>query len=279
MLKKLFRHDFYAILRYWWIIIASQVGLSAVAALVLKLVVDTFEAEAGGFLRVCMILFVCMSAFFIMLAPLVTSLLCYVRFYKNLYTDEGYLTFTLPVKRKTVLLSKLLTTALFNLMDILVLFACVLSILLVGFSGTDPSFAALLGQAFQSLFESFGAGWIVVVLSVLVLLLAWLLLGLSSIFLCITLGATVFKKLKLLGAIGIYYAGSFVLQLVLQIFGTFASLFLMEGLIVAYANASTGQGVALTSLLILIAAAMVAALGFFFYFTMLDIVERKLNLP
>ena len=87
------------------------------------------------------------------------------------------------------------------------------------------------------------------------------------------------KAKKLLGAIGIYYAGSFVLQLVLQIFGTFASLFLMEGLIVAYANASTGQGVALTSLLILIAAAMVAALGFFFYFTMLDIVERKLNLP
>ena len=41
----------------------------------------------------------------IIASAVVTELLVFVRFYKNFFTDEGYLTFTLPVSRKDLLLS------------------------------------------------------------------------------------------------------------------------------------------------------------------------------
>ena len=69
------------------------------------------------------------------------------------------------------------------------------------------------------------------------------------------------------------------LQLVVQILGTIASLFMIEGLITAFSNATMGQGVAIVSLILLAFAAAFFCVGFIFYFTMLGIVERKLNLP
>lgn len=279
MLKKLFKYDFQAIFRYWWIIICTQLGVSAIAAFVLKFVVDYQGSDELGLIRVCCILFLVFAALAIFLAPLLSSLLCYIRFYKNLFTDEGYLTFTLPVTRRQILLSKTLTTALFSFVDLLSTLGCTFFVLLIGLSGLEPSFGEGLGVMLGSLLNLFGGGWVVVLISALVTYLGMILFGFSAIFLCITLGATVFKKLKVLGAIGIYYAGQLVLQLVVQILGTIASLFMIEGLITAFSNATMGQGVAIVSLILLAFAAAFFCVGFIFYFTMLGIVERKLNLP
>ena len=181
--------------------------------------------------------------------------------------------------RRQILLSKTLTTALFSFVDLLSTLGCTFFVLLIGLSGLEPSFGEGLGVMLGSLLNLFGGGWVVVLISALVTYLGMILFGFSAIFLCITLGATVFKKLKVLGAIGIYYAGQLVLQLVVQIFGTIASLFMIQGLITAFSNATMGQGVAIVSLILLAFAAAFFCVGFIFYFTMLGIVERKLNLP
>ena len=41
-------------------------------------------------------------------AAFTTAIIIAVRFYKNTYSDEGYLTHTLPVKRGTLLLAKVI---------------------------------------------------------------------------------------------------------------------------------------------------------------------------
>lgn len=51
-----------------------------------------------------------------------------VRFYKNLVTDEGYLTFTLPVSSKQIIASKLISSLV---MDILMAFAVLVSTFLL----------------------------------------------------------------------------------------------------------------------------------------------------
>lgn len=279
MLKKLLKYDFHAVFRYWWIILCTQVGVTAASALVLKFVVDTAEKESFGFLRGCGICFLMVAAFAVFLAPLLSSLLCYFRFYKNLFTDEGYLTFTLPVTRRQILLSKTLVTLFFNALDFICVFLCLCVVLLIGLSGAEVTFAELMRSAFESLLQDFGGGWILVLLAGMVALVGSALLNVSAIFLCITLGATVFKKMKVLGAIGIYYLGQMLFQLVTQIFGLFGLVFMLPGIAVVSSNATAGQGAVICSLVVLIVAAAVFAVGFTFYFIMLGIVERKLNLP
>ena len=50
----------------------------------------------------------------------------YSQFYKSKFTDQGYLTFTLPVNTHQILLSSILNTILWALIGIVVLFICTL---------------------------------------------------------------------------------------------------------------------------------------------------------
>ena len=110
MFKKLLKYDMKATWRVWWILIPSLFGLSTLFALSLRIITETAEQENP---HVFTILLSLLSMLFMSIAYIgffgsivMTEVLVFVRFYKNLFTDEGYLTFTLPVSRPTILLSK-----------------------------------------------------------------------------------------------------------------------------------------------------------------------------
>lgn len=54
-----------------------------------------------------------------------------VRFYKNLYTDEGYLMHTLPVTPRQLIVSKLLISVLWTTLSSILLLICIFSLLFV----------------------------------------------------------------------------------------------------------------------------------------------------
>lgn len=56
---------------------------------------------------------------------IMTVIFLIIRFYKNFLTDEAYLTFTLPVKTSTLIVSKQLNGILWNLLTMVVLAAAV----------------------------------------------------------------------------------------------------------------------------------------------------------
>lgn len=154
---------------------------------------------------------------FLMIAAIVAISICAAsaiffliyRFYKSRFTDEGYLTFTLPVTNHQLLLSSITNTTLNLLIVGVVTAVTVLLIFLLALSAVPdvavweelkqvwPEILAVLKQAAAE-----DAG--------LLALMAFS--GVASFFrqiiqlmLAVTIGALIAKKHKLLAAVGVYY--------------------------------------------------------------------------
>ena len=117
MLGKLLKHDFKALFRNYGLLFIALFGVTFLYKLYLLLprnIVLEFTNGLMGVLYVVVILG-CLFG---------TVVINIVRFYKNLVTDEGYLTFTLPVSSKQIIASKLISSLV---MDILMAFAILVS--------------------------------------------------------------------------------------------------------------------------------------------------------
>ena len=181
------------------------------------------------------------------------------RYYRSRFTEEGYLTYTLPVNNHQLMLSSIL--------------ASVLEILLVGLATVAAVamafgiFAAelpwnevdwgLVGRRFEELLSSFRP----VVGDVLLVLLNMVLMCLATLLtlmLAVTIGATAAKKHPVLLAIAVYYG---------------LSLVRMAACLNAADAAYLSSGAALAALAGVNAAAMLIA-----YFWMYYLTSRRLNL-
>lgn len=80
---------------------------------------------------------ICYGAAISMMASIVINSLmrCWVRFIRNIYKDESYLTHTLPVKNETIFLSKVLSGIILMLISFAIIFACIV----IGY-GTKANF-------------------------------------------------------------------------------------------------------------------------------------------
>lgn len=77
--------------------------------------------------------------YIIMLSAIGLVILIYtaIRFYKNLYTDEGYLMHTLPVGKRELIISKLLVSYVWNMITCIVVFCCVFALISSAFIMLD----------------------------------------------------------------------------------------------------------------------------------------------
>lgn len=149
-----------------------------------------------------------------------------IRFYKNLFTDEGYLMFTLPVKTSDLLLSKTLVAALWRFISIACICLSVLGIACVAAAYLSDIGIVQFFQEFFDLFrEAFDMTWLRDSFPIPVsLFFIWLILiGILSLFFdilyiytCICLGQ-LFKKHKIGGAILSYFGLRFVFRIFRQI--------------------------------------------------------------
>ena len=181
------------------------------------------------------------------------------RYYRSRFTEEGYLTYTLPVNNHQLMLSSIL--------------ASVLEILLVGLATVAAVamafgiFAAelpwnevdwgLVGRRFEELLSSFRpvAGDVLLVLLNMVLMF---LATLLTLMLAVTIGATAAKKHPVILAIAVYYG---------------LSLVRMAACLNAADAAYLSSGAALAALAGVNAAATLIA-----YFWMYYLTSRRLNL-
>ena len=234
MFTKLLKHDSKAILKHWWLGAAACLILALVGGFSyrISLVEYTKYEMVVGIAEVIHVLTV-MGLF---LFPLFTSILIIIRYYKHFFTDEGYLTFTLPVKKNTLLNSKIATAVLFTLGSNLVRFVSLFIILLIGNPkaiGTEDFLMELspLSYVISSAFFGYGslseftkdAGPYAVVCCVLAVLILFVSIVVEILFIygCITLAASLVKKHKVLMAIGIYYGTTSILSVVLTILSIF----------------------------------------------------------
>lgn len=125
MLKKLFKYDFEATCRIFLVLYGIIAFLTVLGKILFTLVPDGLENVP--------LLSVLVPTYILLIIGLFAGFRIYlvVRFYRSLFTDEGYLYHTLPVKPWQLITSKLLVNVILSLLGILVLVLCGL-ILLAG---------------------------------------------------------------------------------------------------------------------------------------------------
>ncbi len=148
------------------------------------------------------------------------GVLPYVRFYRNKFTDEGYLTFTLPVAGWQIFLASLLNILFWGFVVILVMF---LSIgLLFGIALSAPETLEALREQWSVIEESFLRTWEAFLNMDGVEIHWWDFLlpvienvsGAITIMTCMTLGAVMAQKHKILAGVGMYYLFSMLTSIV-----------------------------------------------------------------
>ena len=283
MLKKLLKYDLRATFKYWWIAALSSIGISVIGGLSLSLVSSDL-AEESGLVMMLGILGIVLSIVGISAFLVSAEIFVYLRFYQNFFTDEGYLTFTLPVKRHQLLNSKIITAFIVSASTLAVVAIDAFVVLFVHFGtgvfdlGFWSDVVSFLNMLFGQSVKEFGAYPFIYALEIILLLFIAALLSVLLIFGCITFAAMITKKNKVLAAIGVYYVTNAAISLVMQIVGTVGLM--GAGSIIPLIpenipeNAVLGIG-ALCLLLIVVLAAAIAMALYTFVLWMLD---RKLNL-
>ena len=287
MLKKCLKYDLQAVGRIWWILAASMAGAFLVAALAFRVLLETTQQPdpSGGLIMLSVFggLLALLCVFAIFAAMTVSIILVYWRTYTHFYTDEGYLTFSLPVKRSTLYLSKVLTA---SIVEASMVILCILGVALMALVIPPAENGALLNPvAFQTLFEGIrllseinGSGWLLAwVIAFLPLPFVCQLFTSGMTFLCLTVGSVIAKKHKLLAAIGIYYGVTTILSTVSQ----FAFYFLSSGFVGVFeicSNAGTlTTGISGTAIILIVDLAF-ACMAAVTHFITVNLIERKLNL-
>ncbi len=247
MLKKLLKYDIRYICK---IFLLTIIGLFATGIFtggcfggMIKVFESTTAAndpEQTAFLVSTGILLYFLSIIgFVLIAalPSVCVIVLYYRFYRNLYTDQGYLSFTLPLKPTTHLHSKLIvSTATTIILDVFVLLAYIVAGCVTLLFCSD-----IVRENADNLqyIKEFISDWIAnnddiivqIVLYILTALLGTLVTRLANIclvFFDITFACSVVKKHKLLASIGTFLlvngvVGSivYVVKMIFSLFGAF----------------------------------------------------------
>ena len=277
MLTKLMRYDFRAVLTFWWIPAVILLGLSPLTGLFLYLS-DHMEMTSVMYVTVSFIMGLLVFVYVITFAVTIFLFLfaCFRRLYTHFYTDEGYLTFTLPVPRRTLLLSKTLVTFIMTAATGLV--CCVSIMLLFVSGGAGADFFGGIGRFFKGIFETYGGVGALYIAEVAVLAVLLLCFYLLLIQFSITLGAILAKKLKLLAAFGLYYAISNALGFLLVLFVQFLSAFTAAAAFRFAGQMSMGRLYGIIGLILFMGMLFLALLDTMLYLLTLSSIERRLNL-
>ena len=290
MLAKALKHDIKAIWRFWWIIAVSVVGLSAVSSVVIRFIIENQGNSQDNIFRIIiavLTLFAFISIAAIVMSPAATNIIVYLRYYKNFFTDEGYLTFTLPVSRAKLFMAKTINAMIWNTLHFAVLAVCAFIIILFGIPSESGGFINIdifkdIGDILSALLADvpFRAYLYIALYAIeyIVILVASVFMSVNLVQMCITIGAIVAKKAKILVAIGIFYlvnvgfstVGSIILNLML--------ITSAGGFVELVSNSTEFVEVMIIAVILLMVALAMAALGLLFYLITLDKIERRLNL-
>lgn len=269
MVKKLFKHEFSAVLRTW---LPMQIILLAVA--LFGRIIQFFESNTQAY----NIVFTSATVIYVLAlfaALMLTLIFGIVRFYKNLFTCEGYLSFTLPVTPTQHIMVKTLVAGASMVGTVLV---ALLSFMLFSAGEVFAEVMKAAGYLIKLFAKEFGAGnTVAYVFEGIALVAIYILMMYLLYYACIALGQT-FKKNRVIGAVGVY----FIYYTITQVFGTILVIictFLADsGLFSAISNFIDAQP-EISVHLILCALLFWAALFAAIYFLIVKwVIRNKLNL-
>lgn len=206
MVKKLYKHEFLAWLRVIWI-----VWTIVLASAIFNRVIQLFENDSiyygiliGSSTLLYGVALMCCVAFSLIFGV--------VRFYRNFFTGEGYLTFTLPATKAQLLWVKISTAVCFSILSAVVCLGSGCIVMAGEVLEEVYKAAAYLMNLVPADMAAHLIGW---TLEFLLLLLAAEVSGHLFYYTCICIGQ-LFRKNRVLAAVGVY----FVFYVIVQVLST-----------------------------------------------------------
>lgn len=202
MVKKLYKHELLAYMRS-----ILPINLILIAVAVFTRVVQFFESDTATY----NIIFGS-SVFVFVISIIVSLVLSFImgikRFYTNLFTNEGYLTLTLPVTpAQHVLVKFTVATAaiVFNVIMILT------SLLIVTSGEVCSEIFKALGYILSGAYGELGFNLIFYIIETLILGIVYVATSYLLFYACISIGQRA-KKNRVAAAVGVYFIYYAILQ-------------------------------------------------------------------
>lgn len=208
--------------------------------------------------------------FYLFIIAAVTQIYLIVRFYKNMFTDEGYLTNTLPVTSSQLINTKLLVAFCWNIINI-VFISCSIFVIVVD-SKTIPFIRSGWNDAINSFENYFGfepTGYIILFI---ILTLGSVIFSLLMLYCSIALGHK-FGKHKIIGSFVAYIALYAIIQIIATVITTVGGMFW------DFNNVTSASAVfPIMNTYIVIFSVIYVLFGIAFYLITNTIVNKQLNL-
>ena len=221
MLRKLIKYDFKALSRYL-IVIHAMLLITAVLGRLLfvgRLMSDPGRLSNAG--AIATIIGIIIYVILFMTAVFGTMLMIAICFYKNLYSDEGYLTHTLPVTRGQLLISKTVSGSVWTLLDMMMVILSLFILVL-----TRPvldSFSSSWDELLSAMGFPASTGYGKILLAFAVLFIVSAVGNVVLIYVSITIGQ-LFSNHRVLGAVVVYFVINTIVSIICSIAGTVFSM-------------------------------------------------------
>lgn len=275
MLKKLLKYDMRPMIKLWRVLLIIIPVLAVSSALVLRYMISgnymNDDLLLNAMFGVIGIGYVEVAIFAILATSIVNMVFVANRMARNFYSDQGHLTFTLPVKREDLFLAKFLNSLIWSGASTLSLVFVVLVYMLLiptpesGLIST-AAFEGL-GLALDMLFEAGGARFIYTAICIVTIILELLLFSVNllnySVIKCQSAGGIGM-------CVGIYAGVCFAATMVMMLGA--------EGMLILQENVSDLAYDAVMILVQLVVVILLAVANFYLFFSARDRVKYDLNL-
>ena len=130
MFAKLLKHEMRAVGRTILILSIAALVASGIGALLLQLTINNLTQNSSELSSILYALIIFGIYLGLIAYTIGSVILLYYRFYKSKFTDEGYLTFTLPVSTHQILLSSIVSIWIWTAIIYCVLFSSLIILLI-----------------------------------------------------------------------------------------------------------------------------------------------------
>ncbi len=271
MVKKLFKHEITSYLRLW---LPAQAVLFAIAIFMRILL---FFENDGAVFGITFGSSVFLYAVAIIAAIGITEVFAIVRFYKNLFTHEGYLSFTLPVSPFQHIFAKVGTAVLFS---VLTFVAILVSAMIVTSGEMLVEIFRAMGYMLKEAFHTLNGFHLTLYgLELTVCTVISMAGTILFYYTCIAIGQMA-KKNRVLAAFGVYFGFYVLSQIISTVFTIVLALFpnLLENLLEDIALFAESHPYAFVHLLFISMTLISAAVSALYFFITHLIIRKKLNL-
>ncbi len=201
-----------------------------------------------------------------------------IRFYKNLFSQEGYLTFSLPISTNQHILVKLISALVYSSITLASVFVTAL-ITISGDLLNELIKAGwyLLCKAFEIVSFSDGINIAIYIIYFIIILLLASIQNLLLFYGCISIGQTA-KKNRVLAAVGCYFAYNFAMQVIGTFFTIIFNLLVLNINIDNFAEFFANNTHLCLHTFFIVNIIAMAAINVLFYLVNHKIISKKLNL-